>query len=37
MPTIDPDLLAVVDAWPTLPAALRTGIMAMIKSAGAGA
>ena len=28
-----PDLAAVVDAWPRLPEALRTGIVAMVKAA----
>ncbi len=32
----DPDLAAVIAAWPDLPAALRAGIVAMIRSAGAG-
>jgi hypothetical protein len=31
---IDPDLAALIDAWPTLPAPLKTGIMAMVKAAG---
>jgi hypothetical protein len=30
---IDPDLAAVVDAWPTLPAAIKAGILAMIGAA----
>jgi hypothetical protein len=29
---IDPELLPLVDAWPTLPAALRSGILAMIDA-----
>jgi hypothetical protein len=29
----DPDLHAVVDAWPTLPEALKAGILAMAKAA----
>jgi hypothetical protein len=29
-----PDLAAVVKAWPTLPEALRAGIVAMVKAAG---
>ncbi len=29
----DPDLAAVVDAWPTLPEALKAGILAMVKAA----
>jgi hypothetical protein len=28
-----PDLAVVVKAWPTLPAALKTGIVAMVKAA----
>jgi hypothetical protein len=28
----DPDLTALVEAWPKLPAALKAGIMAMIKA-----
>jgi hypothetical protein len=31
--TYDADLAAVVDAWPTLPEALKTGILAMVKAA----
>ncbi len=30
---IDPDLALLIDAWPTLPAALKTGIVAMIEAA----
>lgn len=30
----DPDLIAVVRAWPGLPPALRAGIVAMIAAAG---
>ena len=30
----DPDLAAVVAAWPTLPEALRAGIVAMVRAAG---
>jgi hypothetical protein len=29
----DPDLAAVVAAWPTLPEAIRAGIVAMVKAA----
>jgi hypothetical protein len=29
----DPELKAVVDAWPTLPPALRAGIAAMVQAA----
>lgn len=28
----DPDLAAVIDAWPNLPEAIRAGIMAMVRS-----
>ena len=28
----DPDLAAVVDAWPELPEAIKTGIVAMVKA-----
>ena len=31
---IDADLQRVLDAWPTLPETLRTGILAMIDAAG---
>jgi hypothetical protein len=30
----DPDLALVLHAWPTLPDALRAGIVAMVKAAG---
>jgi hypothetical protein len=30
---LDADLAAVVDAWPALPAAIRAGILAMIRAA----
>jgi hypothetical protein len=29
----DPDLAAVIDAWPELPEAIKAGILAMIKAA----
>ena len=29
----DPDLAAVVDAWPDLPEVIRAGIVAMVKAA----
>jgi hypothetical protein len=29
----DPDLAAVVAAWPELPAAIKAGIVAMVKAA----
>lgn len=31
--TIDPDLAAVMAAWPDLPPALRAGILAMVAAA----
>jgi len=31
---IDPDLQAIIDAWPTLPEAIKVGILAMVKAAG---
>jgi hypothetical protein len=30
----DPDLLAVSQAWPSLPEAIRTAIMALVKAVG---
>jgi len=30
---IDPDLAAVVEAWPKLPEAIKAGILAMIRAA----
>jgi hypothetical protein len=30
----DPDLCQVIDAWPTLPEAVRAGIVAMVKASG---
>jgi hypothetical protein len=30
----DPDLADVVQAWPNLPAALKAGIMAIVKASG---
>jgi hypothetical protein len=32
-PEIDADLGRLIDAWPTLPAAIRAGILAMIDAA----
>lgn len=32
----DPELAALVDAWPTLPEALRAGIVAMVRAASVG-
>jgi hypothetical protein len=31
----DPDLAAINAAWPTLPEAIRAGILAMVKAASA--
>ncbi len=31
----DADLQAVIDAWPTLPEAVKADIVAMVKAAGA--
>jgi len=31
---LDADLAAVVDAWPKLPEAIKTGILAMVTAAG---
>jgi hypothetical protein len=30
---MDADLVAVIDAWPTLPEAIKAGILAMIRTA----
>jgi hypothetical protein len=30
---LDPDLARVLAAWPTLPAAIRAGVLAMVKAA----
>jgi hypothetical protein len=30
---IDAELARIIDAWPTLPAAIRTGILAIIDAA----
>lgn len=30
---IDPDLARLIDAWPTLPDAMRAGIVAMVRAA----
>jgi hypothetical protein len=32
----DPDLAAIIDAWPQLSPALRAGIVAMVKAASTG-
>jgi hypothetical protein len=32
-PVFEPDLQVLIDAWPTLPEALRCGILAMVKAA----
>jgi hypothetical protein len=31
---IDPDFAALIDAWPTLPQAIRAGILALVRAAG---
>jgi hypothetical protein len=31
--TIDPALASLMNAWPELPEAIRTGILAMVKAA----
>jgi hypothetical protein len=31
-PATDPDLAAIASAWPSLPAALKAGIVAMVKA-----
>lgn len=31
---LDVDLTAIVDAWPTLPAAVRAAMMALVEAAG---
>ena len=31
-PALDPDLAAVIEVWPTLPAAVKAGIVAMVKA-----
>jgi hypothetical protein len=31
---LPPDLVAIIDAWETLPEALKAGIVAMVKAAG---
>jgi hypothetical protein len=31
---IDAALAALIDAWPTLPEAIRAGILAMVRAAG---
>jgi hypothetical protein len=33
-PPDDPDLVAIVGAWPTLPDVIKAGILAMVKAAG---
>ncbi len=33
---IDPDLAAIVAAWPTLPEPIKAGIVAMVKASGDG-
>jgi hypothetical protein len=31
--TVDPALATLIDAWPEVPEAIRTGILAMVKAA----
>ncbi|MGA2035589.1 MAG: hypothetical protein ABSG68_25350 [Thermoguttaceae bacterium] len=31
---IDPELRAIIDAWPALPDAIKAGILAMVRTAG---
>jgi hypothetical protein len=31
---IDPGLASLIDAWPTLPEAIRAGILAMVRATG---
>ena len=31
---IDPDLQAIIDAWPTLSSAVKAGVLAMVTAAG---
>jgi hypothetical protein len=35
-PAIDPALSAIIDAWPTLPEAVRTSILEMVERSRAG-
>lgn len=32
---VDPDLAEIASAWPTLPDAIKAGVMAMVKAAAA--
>jgi hypothetical protein len=32
LPAIDPALAALIEAWPTLPEAVRDGVVAMVKA-----
>jgi hypothetical protein len=34
-PAIDPALAALIDAWPKRPDAIRAGILALVRAAGA--
>jgi hypothetical protein len=36
VPELPPDVARIAAAWPTLPDAIRTGIMAMVTAAGGG-
>jgi len=33
LPTVDPDLAALIDAWPALPEPVKVGIVAMVRAA----
>jgi hypothetical protein len=32
----DPDLAAVLSAWPSLPSAIKAGVLALVRAAGGG-
>jgi hypothetical protein len=36
LPISDPDLTQIVNVWPTLPDAIKAGILAMVKATGKG-
>ena len=31
---VDPDLNAIIAAWPTLPPAIRAGVIALVRAGG---
>ena len=33
-PSLEPDLAMIVSTWPNLPAAVKAGIVAMVKATG---